>query len=221
MNARRMHLGLLWVLTSMTVWTGCSQLGAIAYYLRPRQIQKPQYEFPAGTRVAFVIEAVNPQQENPVFNQALYERVTDRLREGKSGANLLPLSLANDLRRRNLDYPQWSLQRIGREMNADQVLYIKIDSLTIRPTPDHPLLTPEVALHVKLISVQEPPLHARIWPDAKEGHLVQCKRQVAEAADENPEGPDVEARKLAYDTAYWVTMPFLEIDLEENPPVER
>ena len=32
---------------------------------------------------------------------------------------------------------------------------------------------------------------------------------------------DIEARKLGYDTAYWVTMPLIEVDLEKKPPVER
>ena len=221
MILRRRRFTFLLFLAGLTVWTSCAQLGAIGYYLRPRQIQKPQYEFPADARVAVLIEAANPQQENPVFNQALYERMVDMLREGKSQAALLPLSKISELRRRNADFSKWSVQKIGRELNADQVLYIKIDSLVIRPTPDHPLLTPEVSLHMKLVGVQDPSVHARLWPEAKEGHPVQCKRQVAEAADENPEGPDIEARKLAYDTAYWTTMPFLEVDLEVNPPVER
>lgn len=221
MNTRRLRYGALFLLAGLTLATACGQLGAIGYYLRPRQIQKPQYEFPAGTRVAVLIEAASAAQENPVFDQALYERMTEMLREGKCEATLLPLHEVLDLRRQNADYAKWSIQRIGRELDADQVLCIKLDTLIIRPTPDHPLLTPEVTLHMKLIGVSEPSAHARIWPEAKEGYLVQCKRQIEQAADENPEGPDSEARKLGHDTAYWVTMPFLEVDLEVTPPMER
>jgi hypothetical protein len=219
MCARRAAPAVLLSLVGLAA--GCNIIGPIAYYLQPPQIQKPQYEFPAGSRVALVIEARNPQYDNPVFNNALHERAVTMLREGKSHAEIVPLQRVTELRQSNADFGKWSLQRIGRELRADHVLYIKVDRLVIRPSPDYPILTPEVELHMKLISVNEPAIHARIWPDAKEGQPVSCKRQVAEAADTNPDAADSEARKLGYDTAYWVTMPFIKVDLEKSPPVER
>lgn len=200
---------------------GCNILAPIAYYLRPPQIQKPQYEFPAGTRVALVIEARDSRHEDPVFSEALHERVVSMLREGKSAATILPRREVVELRQSNDDFAQWSLQKIGRALGANQVLYVKIDRLVIRPSPEHPILTPEVDLRMKLIDVQASAADARIWPEAREGHPVVCRRQVADAADTNPEAADTEARKLGYDTAYFVTMPFIKVDLEENPPVER
>jgi len=217
MHSVRAAAAALFVLSGMTA--GCNILGPVMYYLQPPRIQKPEYEFPENTRVAMVIEAAQPEQENPVFNQALYERATEMLREGKCAATFLPIRKVTDLRRRAADFRKWSIQKIGRELDADQVLYIKLDSLIIRPAPDHPLITPESALRMKLIDVQAPSLHARIWPEEKAGRSVGCKRQTAHLADENPDAPDIEARKLGYDTAYWVTMPFLTVDLEESPPV--
>jgi hypothetical protein len=219
MNAWRAASAVLLGLVVLTA--GCKLVGPIAYYLQPRQIQKPEYEFPAGTRVALVIEARDPQDENPVFSEALHERVVTMLRDGKSEATILPWRKVTELRYANADFAKWSLQKVGRALGADQVLYLSIDRLVIRPSPEHPVLTPEVDLHMKLIGVHEPPLHARIWPEAKEGHPVSCKRLIGEAADANPDAADIEARKLGYDTAYWVTMPFIKVDLEENPPVER
>ena len=200
---------------------GCNIFAPIAYYLRPPQIQKPQYEFPPDARVAVVIEARNPRYENPVFDRALHERGGTMLRDGKSHATILPLQQVAELRHSNPDFAKWSLQRIGRELGADHVLHVKVDRLVIHPSPEYPILTPEVDLHLKLISVHEPAVHARVWPEAKEGHPVSCRRQVAEAADTNPDAADIEARKLGHDTAYWVTMPFIKVDLEKRPPVER
>ena len=219
MNAWRAALAVLLGLVGVTV--GCKLLGPIAYYLQPPQIQKPEYEFPPGTLVALVIEARDPRDENPVFSEALYERLVTMLRDGESEATILPWREVTELRHSNADFAKWSLQKVGRALGADQVWYVRIDRLVIRPSPEHPVLTPEVDLHMKLIGVHESPLHARIWPEAKEGHHVSCKRLIGEAADTNPDAADIEARKLGYDTAYWVTMPFIEVDLEKKPPVER
>ncbi len=208
------------LLSLLGLAAGCNVISAIAYYFRPREIQKPQYEFPADSRVAIVIEAARPGEENPVFNQALYERVVEMLREGKSKAAILPLRAVTDLRRADPDFNKWSLQKVGRALQADHVLYIRIDRLLIRQSPDYPILTPAVDLHLKLIGVGQPPVHARLWPEAKEGYPVSCARQTTEAADTGPDAGDLEARKLAYDTAYYVTMPFIEVDLEQPPPVE-
>ncbi|MBU0616492.1 MAG: hypothetical protein KKI02_02120 [Planctomycetes bacterium] len=219
MCAWRAAPAVLLALVGMTA--GCNIFAPIAYYLRPPQIQKPQYEFPPDSPVAIVIEARDPRYENPVFNEALHERMVTMLRDGKSQATILPLREVTDLRQANADFAKWSLQRIGRTLRADHVLYIKIDRLVIHPSPEYPILAPEVDLHIKLIGVNEPAVHARIWPEAKEGHAVSCRRQVAEAADTNPDAADIEGRKLGYDTAYWVTMPFIKVDLEKRPPVER
>ncbi|MFQ5806891.1 MAG: hypothetical protein ACE5I3_10620 [Phycisphaerae bacterium] len=217
----RARAGLATLVALLGLTTGCRLLGPIVYYFRPPQIQKPEYEFPLDSRVAFVIEAAQPRYENPVFNQALYERVTQMLQEGKSRATMLPLRPVTDLRRTQPDFDKWSLQRIGRELQADYVLYLRIDRLVIRQTPDYPILTPAVDLRMKVIGVNQPSVHARLWPEAKEGRPVNCTRQTAEAADTDPDATDVEARKLGYDTAYYVSMPFIEVDLEKPPPVER
>jgi hypothetical protein len=219
MSAWRAAPPMLLVLAGATA--GCNILAPIAYYFQPPQIQKPQYEFPSASRVAVVIEARSPQYDNPVFNAALHERVVTMLREGKSQATILPLRDVVELRQANTDFATWSLQRIGRTLAASHVLYIRIDRLVIRPSQQHPILTPEVDLHMKVIGVDPQAVQARLWPEAKEGHAVSCRRQVAEAADTNPDAADVEARKLGYDTAYWVTMPFIKVDLEKSPPVER
>lgn len=218
MSVPRAGSVILFMLLGMAA--GCNIVASLTYYLRPRQIQKPEYGFTADSRVAVVIESARPRHENPVFNEALYERTVSMLGDGKSPATILPLREVTQLRRTHDDFAKWSLQKIGRTLEADQVLYIRIDRLVIRPSPEHPLLTPEVDLHMKLIDVSAPSVHARVWPEEKEGRAVSCQRRLTEAPDTNPDAADVQARKLGYDTAYWVSMPFIKVDLEESPPVE-
>lgn len=200
---------------------GCNVLSSVAYFFRPRQIQKPEYDFPAGSRVAVMIETAPPGHQNPVFNEALYERLVETLREGKSKATFLPLRAVTDLRQAHPDFDRWSIQRVGRELAANHVLYLRLDRLVIRQSPDYPVLTPTVDVHMKLIGVEQPGVHARLWPDREEqeGRAVSWSRPTREAGD--PEIVDLEARKLGYDTAYHVAKPFIEVDLEKKPPMER
>lgn len=216
----RAAVGCLVALLVLT--SGCNIITAIGYFFRPRQIQKPEYEFDVPSRVAVVIDTARSRDENPVFNRALHERVGEMLREGGSRATLLPLRAVADLRQTNPDFESWSLQKIGSTLDADYVLYIRLDQLVIRESLEYPLLTPAVSLRMKLIGVNLPSAHARVWPEEeKQGRLVSCARQSAQAADSDPDAVDLEARKLGYDTAYYVSMPFIEVDLEERPPVER
>jgi len=205
----------------LAVTAGCNIITATAYYLRPPQIAKPEYEFPPGSRVAVVIEAAPTTSENPVFNEALYERLVETVRAGKSKATFLPLDAVTALRQAHPDFDTWSIQRIGRELGADHVLYLRIDRLVIRQAPDYPVLTPSVELRMKLIGVAQPGVHARLWPDREErdGRLVVCTRPTREAG--SPAIADSEARKLGYDTAFHVARPFITVDLEQKPPVER
>jgi hypothetical protein len=197
---------------------GCNILGPAAYYLGPRRIQKAEFMLTEG-RLAVVIEAAHPEQDNPVFNQALFDKLAEILRERKVPSELVPYRDLLELRQAGRrDFGKWSLQRIGRELRATQVLYLRIEKLQLRQTPDHPLVTPEVSLRYKVIGVREPSAHARLWPKEAEGRQVSRTRPAQEATDARL--IDGEARKLAHDTAYLIAEPFTDVDLEERPPTE-
>jgi hypothetical protein len=205
--------GLLLVCTSV----GCNILGPIAYYLGPRRIQKAEFKLTAG-RLAVVIEAARPEQDNPVFNQALFGKLTEIFRTRKIQSELVPHREVLELRQANPDFAKWSLQRIGRELRAEQVLYLRIENLQLRETPDHPLVTPEISLRSKVVDVRAPTPHARLWPEEAEGRAISCKRPSKEATD--AEVIDTEAWKLAHDIAHLVSYPFFDVDLEEPTPRE-
>lgn len=205
--------GLLVLCTS----TGCNILGPAAYYLGPRRIQKAEFKLTEG-RLAVVIEAVRPEQDNPVFNQALFDKLAEIFREQKIESALVSHREVLELRQAHPDFEKWSLQRIGRELRAEQVLYLRIENLQLRETPDHPLVTPEISLCSKVVGVHAPTPHARLWPEEAEGRAISCKRPSKEATD--TEVVDTEAWKLAHDTAHLVSHPFFDVDLEERTPRE-
>lgn len=212
---RLLAIGVL--LAGAACLTGCNLIAMGAYYFRPRDIQKAEYTLPKDSEVAVFLEAARPEMESPVFRRALCDQMVTLLREGKCEAKLIPQSRVDEMRRE--DISDWSMQRIGQELKADYLLYLRIESFQLREFPDHPLLSPEVQLRMKLIGVHDPKENARIWPAETEGRIVHCKRQPVEAVD--PDIQDAEAAKLGRDTAYWVTMPFIDVDLEQKPPIAR
>ncbi len=200
--------------------TGCKLAGPLAYYLRPRQINKPEFTFPDGARVAVLFERADRVTPMPVFEHALYEKTAAYFRQYDSPARLVPLRRVNDLRRSiGREFDEMPIQTIGRRLNADYVLNVRIEALQSQVEPGHPLLDPRVTLRTKVIACENPASDARVWPDESRGHLVEHKRQTSEYA--GPEVADAELAKLGRETAYWVTLPFFPVDLEEAAPVER
>ena len=215
---RTARLGIALLLAVVGTSAGCKQLASIAYYAGPRRIQPAEFKLGEG-RLAVVIETVYPEQDNPVFNQALFDKLVEIFRENKVKGEVVPLRELLELRQRHADFSRWSLQRIGRELKAEQVLYLRLEELRLRETPDHPLVSPKVSVRIKVVGVQAPSVHARLWPEETEGRTIICERQPQEASD--PQVIDSEALKLARDTAYLVAQPFHDVDLEEPTPKER
>jgi len=220
MTRRSVLLAML-VTIAGTSLTGCVGFRYMAYMFSPRQKQKPEYTFPGDAQVLVMIEASRPEYENPVFNRALFDRVSELFKEKKSTAVLISPLKVLALRREQDDFAKWPVQRIGRELTATHVLWIKIDKLQIQASPDTPVLEPVVDLRMKVIAVDHPETEARVWPEEKEkeGRPIHVQRQ----ADVGSEAHNVDTAtvKLARDTAQFVYAPFFEIDLEEKTPVEH
>lgn len=197
---------------------GCNVFGAMVYYLSPRQMRDAEFELAEG-RVAMVIECARLEEENPVFARALSDKVNDLFTQHKVPTRIIPYRELAALRRANPDYQSWSIQRIGRELGAEQVLYARLDTLRFRETPDHPILSPYAAMRLKVIGTNELKNQARLWPEDRHGREVTCSRPPVEAVDF--EVSDAEAAKLGRDAAQIVARLFFRWDKEEMPQRER
>jgi hypothetical protein len=197
--------------------SGCTLLGTIAYYTSPQRLTTPEFVFPATSRVAVLIDPAREGESNPVFEQALTDRLREMFRDRNSKATFLPIREIVALRRRP-EYRGWSIQRVGKELNATHVLYLRQERLVLRETPDHPILHPQVLLRAKVIDVAAPSESARVWPPEADGREITGSRPMQEYT--TPDATDSAVRKLGYDVSYFVGYPFFEMDLEEKPPIE-
>lgn len=208
-----------WLCVLAALTGGCNIVGPVLYLTAPRQIRKAEFTLTEG-RLAVLVEYARPADENPIFNRAFRDRLAELFREKKIAAQVVPEEELLRLRQMEPDFKRWSLQKIARAVNADQLLYVRIDQLRLQDRSDAPLLTPEVLLHLKVIDPGDAPGHARLWPPAEEraGREIRRGRQVRESSDAVL--LDSESSKLGREAAFLAAMPFYDVDTEEPIPWE-
>ena len=205
--------------TLIPLVAGCNIVSAMAYFFGPQQIQKAEFKLTDG-RLAVFVDWTHPEQDNPVFTQALHEKLIEIFRDHNVRAQLIPPEEIYRLRQQNRDFGQWSIQKVGQRVNARQVLYVRVDELQLREAPDSPVMLPAVRLRTRVVDPQAPKDKAQLWPTAQEpdGREAARARQHREFTD--PVAVDAEAAKLGRDTAYIVAAPFYDVDLEQRTPWE-
>lgn len=199
---------------------GCNIVGPALILTAPPQMKAAEVKV-TDKRLALVIEYARPAEENPVFTGAFCQRLVEVFRDKRVNQSVVPQAELLRLRRDNVDFREWSLQKIGRALNAEQVLYVRIDRLRLCERQGGLLLAPEVRMHLKLIAPWERSENVRLWPprEEREGRLIQRGRPMQEAVD--TVAVDEEAAKLGRDAAWLAAKPFYKYDLEEKDPWER
>jgi hypothetical protein len=197
---------------------GCNILGPLAYFAGPRRIQKKDFELPHG-RLAVLIDYAHPDEAHPIFEQVLVEKLSSIFRERKIQAQVIPPVDLARLKQFQPESRKWSVQKIGRELNAGAVLVIDVERLQLRVSPSHPLIEPLVEGKLKLVDTELPEDQARLWPKDEKPRPFDASRDPVEAV--NSTVIDDAAAKLAADAAQIIALYFYDVDLEEKTPKER
>lgn len=216
---RRKHLGIVLCAAAILI-AGCGQqLGAMLYFLSPQRMHKPEIEL-TKARLAILIEFADPTAENPVFARALHDIIADQFTERKLKAKVVPFDELARLRSENADFSTWSVQRIGRRANAEQVLYIRIETFIIHEEPGHPLIEPKVDMRLKVIDARASAKEGsvQLWPPEPEGRQIALSRAPKEAGTSRH--IDDEVKKLARQSGRIAARIFVEYDEEEELPRE-
>lgn len=216
---RACRLGCVVLLGLVGLTGGCKYVAAATYLFGPRQIQKAEFKLTEG-RLAVLVEMAHPDEDNPVFRQALQDKLIEIFHENKVRAQVVPEEDILRLRQQNRDFAQWSLQKVGQRVNAKQVLYVRIQRLQLHEAPDSPVLAPLVVMRLKVVDPYADADKARLWPGPSEleGREAERARPASGVADTLT--LDTEAAKLGKDAAYVVAMPFYDVDLETKTPWE-
>ncbi|MEW6250060.1 MAG: hypothetical protein AB1716_05390 [Planctomycetota bacterium] len=205
--------GALLVVVGLGTLPGCNIVRGLGVLFAPPQVQKAEYKLTPG-RLAVLVETRRPEDYNPVFVDALQTRLQEIFTEEEIKTQIVPQEEILRLRQQNPDFARWSLQKIGRSLNAPYVLSLSIEQLQLRASPEVPVLEPQVRMKAKLIGSNAPAERARLWPTSaeREGRAMFVKRPAVEAS--SPIVFDEQAAKLGRDTAWEVAGPFHDVDLE-------
>lgn len=199
---------------SLVAGLGCKQIGALSYYLGPERKQKAEFTFPKSAVIALVFDPARPEYDAPVFQRALQARLEGEFRTNKSTATFVPIEDWFALRRDNKDYSTWSVRRIGQELKAEYVLYVRIDECRTRLSRDVPVVEPYVALRAKVILTRDSSEKPRVWPEEERGRELKVSRPAEDAGDPNVE--DTASSNLGMDTAVLLARYFFEYSLEDK-----
>lgn len=216
---RRARGGWLMLAAALALTSGCKQLGAIGYYLSPEHKQKAEFVFPKDAVIALVFDAREPQFDNPIFQRSVQSKLEEEFRTRKSGARFVPIEDWFVLRRDNKDYKSWSIRRIGQELKAEYVLYLKLDEFRARLSREVPVIEPLVVLRAKVVLTRDSNEKPRIWPDEESGRELKVSRPAEEASQ--PSVEDIAVTKLGADTGVLLARFFFEVSLEEKPATQR
>lgn len=216
MSWQRIGIGLAALGLALGV-AGCNIVGAAVLMLHPPIMQEPEIEL-TKNRLVVLIEYARPSDAHPIFTQTFRDRLTEVFHDKKVNDKIVPVEEIQDLKNDHTDFAKWSLQRIARELDAEQLLYVRVERLSMSTTDGYPLLQPGVELRLKVVGRDAPVDHPRLWPEEREGRLIQRARPTREAADTLV--VDSEAEKLAKDAAWLAAKPFYKFDTEEKDPWE-
>ena len=166
---------------AISLAAGCGQqFGALFYHmgLFPRPKVEAQFTLTKGPLLILVEDDYNVSDSQKV-RDAIAVAVGNELYEHKVNRRVIPLDNLKQLRQKAPDFAKIPTDRLGRMLEAEQVLWIKIvEYSTGDETADNPNQAAQIIATVRLIATHaEHRDEVRLWPTGREPYRV----DVAEA----------------------------------------
>jgi len=149
---------------------GCALFGWFAAQFAPPQKVEAVYKPPSGkTILVFVDDLSNPVSYEPVKAE-LTNRLNEKLVENDIAAETVPYERLLNLMAATPNFNQLRIPTIGRELDADLVLYVEIVGFCLKDSQVSPLWNGKLSTRVKIVDSQE----GRLWPvDRFEGYPLE------------------------------------------------
>lgn len=166
------------VLTGAVLIGGCAPFGfLVASFLPPPKIPA-QYELPERATVLVFPDDPSHRLEYPPVRAMVAERVARALREQELVADVVPYNRLLSLQSRTTEFNRIPIHEVGRQLGADTVIYVEIDSFQTRENPSIPLWNGQFRARVRVVNVADGEV---LWPrDGSTGAPVAVSTPVEE-----------------------------------------
>jgi hypothetical protein len=151
---------------------GCANMFAwfVAVASPPKKIE-PLYELPKDKKILVFVDDRPAPVSYETVKYELAARVSRKLVDQKLVKETIPYDRIVDLSM-SKDYGRLSITEVGQRLGAEVVVYVQIDSFSLRDTPYSPLWKGKLATQVWVVDPMKP---ERLWPKDvpdKHGYLV-------------------------------------------------
>ena len=156
---------------------GCPALWYGLESLFPQEKVSAKFTLPKGkTVLVFPDDLQNPVSYPPV-KRALGNKLGELLTEKKLVSEVVPYAELARLKAREVEFNLMSIPKVGGKLQADLVVYVNIETFTLKDNPVDTLWRGRLSARVKVVDV----LKGRIWPDESAGHPVKVAAPAAES----------------------------------------
>lgn len=158
----RARTSLLLVFAS-AIMAGCAPMQLFEILISPQKV-KPVFKL-QSVKTLIMVDDPRGELGSPMNAAVLADRVMRDLKAKKVVADFVPLTELNALKEKlGRQYVRAPIDQIGRQLTADQVIYVKVRSLSLEAAPT--MLQPTATLSIKVIDVLR---GRRVFPASDEG----------------------------------------------------
>jgi hypothetical protein len=138
------------LLAMLGALAGCEVVGyPIQVIAGPAKIPAV-YELADRPTVILVDDPVGKLPERALAN-LLADRIGNRLLKARALEQVIPPTLVQQLRQDEPDFGNWAIDRVGRTVGAEQVVYVLIQDFQL--TEEQLVMRPTIAMRIKVVDV--------------------------------------------------------------------
>lgn len=156
---------------------GCGQqLGALLYHsgLLPEDKTKTQFKL-SQNKLAILIDDPTGALPRADLRDDIQSAIVADLMQKKAAVTIVSTSELARVERANRDYDNMSIRAIGEQVQADQVLYVQIQSFTVGDEAKLGVYQGRAKALVKVCSTLKKP-DVRLWPLGGDGQPVEVSQ---------------------------------------------
>jgi len=196
---------------------GCGpQIGALLYHtgLHPKVKVEAQCKLTTGP-LLILVDDDQDLLDSPRTRDYLVAALTQEFQIHGINSNVVDNRKVDALRQRDPKFDERGCREVGRELGAEQVLWLQVDSFRASTELEDFQQRPEFAATVKVVNaLADKREEVRIWPSSTDGHRVTVIES-AHAAH-NAQSPDDLARILATNLSHEVAKLFRNYEVDQD-----